>query len=179
MPATHQCSYMHVGRGEGRLRPLPQILAPPLLLAPPNFWSHVLLAPPDFQTLQHAWADCTHSNFDDTEMGKWTELHSCCNYFLLNRHFSLLNDFKVPQKNHSFLWLNISCHCDKFLIDMTHWLPSKLCIHSFFLVSKSKNKCFLLFASVASKESQRNHVTKSNELVCLLGVNGRKATCLS
>ena len=120
-------------------------------------------------------ADCTYSNFDDTEMGKWTELHSCCNYFLLNRHFSLLNDFKVPQKNHSFLWLNISCHCDKFLIDMTHWLPSKLCIHSFFLVSKSKNKCFLLFASVASKESQRNHVTKSNELVCLLGVNGRKA----
>ena len=59
---------------------------------------------------------------------------------------------------------------------MMHWLLSKLRIHSFFLVSKSKNKWFLLFASVASKESQRNHVTKSNELVCLLGVNRRKAT---
>ena len=61
---------------------------------------------------------------------------------------------------------------------MMHWLLSKLRIHSFLLVSKSKNKCFLLFASVASKESQRNHVTKSNELVCLLGVNGRKATSM-
>ena len=66
-----------------------------------------------------------------------------------------------------------------FLIDMTHWLLSKLRIHSFFLVSKSKNKYLLLFASVASKESQRNHVTKSNELVCLLGVNGRKETSMS
>ena len=62
---------------------------------------------------------------------------------------------------------------------MMHWLLSKLRIHSFFLVSKSKNKYLLLFASVASKESQRNHVTKSNELVCLLGVNGRKETSMS
>ena len=53
-------------------------------------------------------------------------------------------------------------------------------MHSFILlVSNSKNKYFLLFVVAASKKSLRNHVTKSNELVCLLGVNGRKATPMS
>ena len=56
---------------------------------------------------------------------------------------------------------------------------SKLCIHSYLLVSNCKNKYFLLFVVAASKKSQRNHVTKSNELVCLLGVNGWKATPMS
>ena len=32
-------------------------------------------------------AHCTNSNFDDREMGNWTELHSYWNYFLQNTIF--------------------------------------------------------------------------------------------
>ena len=32
-------------------------------------------------------ADCPNSNFDDREMGNWTELHSYWNYFLHNTIF--------------------------------------------------------------------------------------------
>jgi hypothetical protein len=35
-------------------------------------------------------ADCTNSNFDDRDMGIWTELHSYWNYFFQNTIFSKL-----------------------------------------------------------------------------------------
>ena len=59
---------------------------------------------------------CTHSNFDDGEMGNWTELHSYWNYFLQNTIFSGLKIkfdpslksfwcelFKVIQKGRSVI----------------------------------------------------------------------------